>query len=560
MTRRLCLLFYALLLSLLAVQATPPAVVRAQTTTCEADTSGDWSTIPWSCGHLPTSTDNVLIKAGLTVTVDIDADIRDLTLTVYPSRSTIVIPDGVVLTVRGTVVNDRGLAVSISINGGGKLLLIGGSRTLFRSWGSSARDFNAEIALDNGAVGLADYSFTSGTFQVIDHFWVHNSNGTGRITVGPAGTAIVDGDIGRHASAPADLVEVYGLLDTISVRAKVLKLHDGGTLRLSSSGTISITESLTYEPNATLEYAGTTAQTTGGELDAALGNLTINNAAGVTLAQNATVSNTLNLAAGNLHTGSNVLTMGPDATCVGGGDVIGTVRRNAPTLGATYCFGHPDVQATFDSGTPPSTVSVTVVTGTEPFAGAVQRVYTIDAPGFAGNATLRLHYDPAELNGNSEANLVLWQNDGSGWRAVGRSAGGPGYVELSGVTGFSEWTLAENGEPTAVTLATFEATPGPDGVLLRWETSTETMNAGFHIYRATSHNGALSRLTSQLIPSKATATAGAHTYTWTDPVLPRPGTVYYYWLEDVDLAGVATRHGPVPVRLPGYFLPFVTQP
>jgi hypothetical protein len=64
-------------------------------------------------------------------------------------------------------------------------------------------------------------------------------------------------------------------------------------------------------------YNGATAQTTGNELPTAtsvLSNLTINNAAGVTLAQSVTVNGILNLTSGIVATSTNVLTTGATAT------------------------------------------------------------------------------------------------------------------------------------------------------------------------------------------------------------------------------------------------------
>ena len=35
-----------------------------------------------------------------------------------------------------------------------------------------------------------------------------------------------------------------------------------------------------------------------------------------------------------------------------------------------------------------------------------------------------------------------------------------------------------------------------------------------------------------------------HAYTWTDAAV-EPGATYWYWLEDVDLSGATTLHGPI---------------
>jgi hypothetical protein len=100
-------------------------------------------------------------------------------------------------------------------------------------------------------------------------------------------------------------------------------------------------------------------------------------------------------------------------------------------------------------------------------------------------------------------------------------------------------------EPTAVKLVSFTATPDGETVILAWETATEIDHLGFNLYRSQSPDGAYSPLNSALIPSPlppGSLTGAA--YTWADEDLT-PGLTYYYQLEDVDIYGVRTKHGPV---------------
>lgn len=101
--------------------------------------------------------------------------------------------------------------------------------------------------------------------------------------------------------------------------------------------------------------------------------------------------------------------------------------------------------------------------------------------------------------------------------------------------------------PTAVQLASFQAralTGG--GVLLEWRTREEIRNLGFHIYREDAQG--LHRLDPSLIAGGALFLRGAQpahtakTYQWVDPD-GGPGSSYV--LEDVDLSGARTTHGPV---------------
>jgi C1A family cysteine protease len=103
--------------------------------------------------------------------------------------------------------------------------------------------------------------------------------------------------------------------------------------------------------------------------------------------------------------------------------------------------------------------------------------------------------------------------------------------------------------PTAVELGRFEATPQGAAILLEWETASEVDNLGFHLYRAGSPHGPRTRLNDGLIPGQMPGSPIGATYTWQDQQV-RPGITYYYWLEDVDIYGDATQHGPVDARLP----------
>jgi hypothetical protein len=97
---------------------------------------------------------------------------------------------------------------------------------------------------------------------------------------------------------------------------------------------------------------------------------------------------------------------------------------------------------------------------------------------------------------------------------------------------------------TAVTLVSFTATARPSAILLQWETATELDNLGFNLYRAAAPGGPRSQLNASLIPGQMPGSPVGATYEYRDQSA-RPGTTYYYWLEDVDVYGVATLHGPV---------------
>jgi hypothetical protein len=101
--------------------------------------------------------------------------------------------------------------------------------------------------------------------------------------------------------------------------------------------------------------------------------------------------------------------------------------------------------------------------------------------------------------------------------------------------------------PTAITLASFNATESDNGVFIEWQTGLETGNLGFNIYR---QEGAQRTLVNpQLIAGSAlrdgASIAAGEAYSWWDGA---PGKNAVYWLEDVDLKGLPRWHGPFAVN------------
>ena len=104
-------------------------------------------------------------------------------------------------------------------------------------------------------------------------------------------------------------------------------------------------------------------------------------------------------------------------------------------------------------------------------------------------------------------------------------------------------TTTTTAEPTLITLASFTAEPSNKSVRLIWETSSETDNAGFNVYRSDSADGEYIKINNQLISAKGSFVQGA-TYEFIDKNV-KNGKTYYYKLEDIDTAGKSTFHEPV---------------
>jgi hypothetical protein len=114
-------------------------------------------------------------------------------------------------------------------------------------------------------------------------------------------------------------------------------------------------------------------------------------------------------------------------------------------------------------------------------------------------------------------------------------AGGGTYNALRWFTGITEC------EPLAVALAYFTVTNEPNTLVVTWETASEVNNQGFNLYRNTDPTRADEPLA--FIPSQAPGSSQGFAYEWIDNDVI-PGQTYWYWLEDIDLNGITTLHGP----------------
>jgi len=123
-----------------------------------------------------------------------------------------------------------------------------------------------------------------------------------------------------------------------------------------------------------------------------------------------------------------------------------------------------------------------------------------------------------------------------------------------------EINLTYQGKPTAIDLLSFTAQAGADRVTLAWETGTEVDNAGFDLWRSEAADGEYAQINGALIPAEGDAVSGA-SYTYDDANVVQ-GVTYYYRLEDVDVHGASTFHGPVsatPGRIHLIYLPLVLK-
>jgi len=102
-----------------------------------------------------------------------------------------------------------------------------------------------------------------------------------------------------------------------------------------------------------------------------------------------------------------------------------------------------------------------------------------------------------------------------------------------------EVPLAQQGVPTHA----------PGMVIVEWTTESEFNLAGFNVYRSEGPEGPFVRLNDALIPASPDPVV-RRSYVYTDTAVIA-GVTYYYKLEDVELDGNSTRHGPIELAAEG---------
>jgi len=86
-------------------------------------------------------------------------------------------------------------------------------------------------------------------------------------------------------------------------------------------------------------------------------------------------------------------------------------------------------------------------------------------------------------------------------------------------------------------------TPASAVVIVDWSTESEVNLAGFNLYRSDDPQGPYLKVNDALIPASRDPVTGG-SYAYADTTVAAALT-YYYKLEDVELDGSSTMHGPI---------------
>jgi hypothetical protein len=198
--------------------------------------------------------------------------------------------------------------------------------------------------------------------------------------------------------------------------------------------------------------------------------LTINNAAGVTLGSDLNIGNTLTLTAGSLDAGANLITVGSSTSSIGtiartSGKVIGTLKKwFAPAISATMlpigsAATYNEVTVAFTSA--PS-VGGTLAASFSPvwggqngmtlndnglplFTTIPNGVWTLTQANGLTDGTYDLSMLPGGFNitvGIDSVRIVKRVNSSSPWTVNGLPGTNGAYIQRTGLSGFSQFSLA----------------------------------------------------------------------------------------------------------------------
>jgi CSLREA domain-containing protein len=283
---------------------------------------------------------------------------------------------------------------------------------------------------------------------------------------------------------------------------------------------------------------------------------------GTTLA----LARVLQLGFSNPHLNNLFISSGADITGGLSGYVIGTLTRAVVANGSTsFPVGTAGAYSPVDLANSTGLGSLAVVAREpqQPLLApgtSLHRYWSLTQETGTLTTNLTFHYLDGDVFGNEAGYNIVVAEGGNATTFPADAnhsvnAGANTFTAL-GIQSFSDWTVAEPAAPTAVKLTGFSATRFENGeVQINWQSGYEAHNLGYNVYRE--QNGKRVALTPSLVAGSALM-AGAQTkltaglsYSWIDDDggqgLAARGqrSGVNYWLEDFDVNGTRTLHGPI---------------
>lgn len=231
----------------------------------------------------------------------------------------------------------------------------------------------------------------------------------------------------------------------------------------------------------------------------------------------------------------NIIVMNPTAQAITFSTPTNILTANVPGAGVVYA-GTPVISQGSLVSQPAvgGTGNVTWNPGVLAASASASLMYRVDVTPTSAGQRLPVTATPASGNGTR----ARWLDE----------TGNASQTRASYLFGpLCELAVTQN-VPTAVELASFTATAYDGGVYLEWKTGLEVDNLGFNIYRESKSGRAV--INQETIAGSAfmigpeTPLRSGQAYGWWDKLSTGDQDGITYWLEDVDLKGVRTLHGP----------------
>ncbi|MBI2757319.1 MAG: hypothetical protein HYX49_01420, partial [Chloroflexi bacterium] len=320
-------LIAALMIVMLALVTLP--VKPAYAAACNAIATGSWTAIgTWSCGHVPTSADDVTINAARTVSFDAAGTSTVLSLTVNGTLN-FNNASGNSITVSGNVTNAGTIAVVNQTGNNTHVLSIGGNFANNGAFTAFSSNDSLNVVL-NGTAAQTIGGTTTPTFNNLTI-----SNTAAAVTATSNFNMIGTMTVNNGATFNAGTFVVFD-----SGNNSQFTLSSGATLGIGSTAGISggcgsgniQTNNCTYDPGANYVYNGTANQNAGSGLPNNLtGTVTINNPGfTVTLNNGRTIASggTVKIVAGTFAAGTNLTMATTSSITRSGGSMTGTPQGN----------------------------------------------------------------------------------------------------------------------------------------------------------------------------------------------------------------------------------------
>lgn len=505
-------------------------------------TGGSFEHATGGSGEVSFSSDGELVGGALTF----DDLVVEAGASIIPSSTFTIGGD---LTIDGTM--SAAATNHIILSGMGKTILVTGALGLedltVTGTLSTTSDFTisgnllvlGSLSATAGMVtfdGTTDLSGTASLFNVtVDNGSVLSMGVESTLNIAGTDALVGTGSFDGISNAPNTVIYNSSGAQTITFSAfHHLSTSDGGikasAAALTINGDLTIGSGTTFTGssfthtlqgnwinNGTFTDATSTFQLTGSENTSISGEttfngLTVNKSSTNVVTINDNVSaTTLNVNSGIIQTGTNSLTITSSRT--GNGIILGTIiRQHAFTTSIDYSFEGPNNTINFSSIVGAITsIAVTVDNKTLssfPYRESINRVYDITVDGAVTSyiATLRLHYETVDLNGNNESIMTLWNDQGTTtWVEIGANSNNTteNWVEETGLTSLEDkWSLSDGLKVVSwtgavstlvtdagnwtVTAGTPSIPPGPDDVIVIGDksfTNQPTLNVSATIKR-----------------------------------------------------------------------------